>query len=256
MDDRIQSSEWMLSLLPDTVYCQASLVDVGAGCGALLLAAAAKGIRTGVGIEPFPFDCEKGIFDPAYPHLTREAFRSLAGKPARNQATLVMIDAFAEQADFLGPSFDICTVFDVMEHVADVQAVVASCYRLLRPGGFLLMSTAPLYYSPAGHHLFEVFPTDNFPWVHLWKDASAVLETASIHPYLAHHFRALNRVTSSTLRTSVEMAGFSMVFDRSYSNDRYPELYEQFKDRIDHSAIPSVEDLTVETYQILARKTQ
>ena len=49
-------------------------------------------------------------------------------------------------------SFDTILSFDVFEHVRDVEATLAECRRVLRPGGHLLV-VFPSYFQPIEHHL-------------------------------------------------------------------------------------------------------
>jgi 2-polyprenyl-3-methyl-5-hydroxy-6-metoxy-1,4-benzoquinol methylase len=46
-------------------------------------------------------------------------------------------------------SFDVITLWDVIEHVPDPAAIVAECHRLLRPGGVIAMSTPDAGSLPA-----------------------------------------------------------------------------------------------------------
>jgi 2-polyprenyl-6-hydroxyphenyl methylase/3-demethylubiquinone-9 3-methyltransferase len=74
-----------------------------------------------------------------------------------------------------GASFDLVFAMEVVEHVADIASFMASCARLLRPGGLMLMSTLNrtlrsfalaivgaeyvLRWLPRGTHSFDKFVT-------------------------------------------------------------------------------------------------
>lgn len=49
-------------------------------------------------------------------------------------------------------SFDAILSFDVLEHVRNVSETLAECWRVLRPGGHLLV-VFPSYFQPLEHHL-------------------------------------------------------------------------------------------------------
>ncbi len=43
--------------------------------------------------------------------------------------------------DFEGPSFDVITCMEMLEHVPNPEQVLTHCARLLKPGGILFLST-------------------------------------------------------------------------------------------------------------------
>jgi SAM-dependent methyltransferase len=53
---------------------------------------------------------------------------------------------------FTEASFDVVTMFDLLEHVLDHQRAIAEALRVLRPGGYLLVST------PNEHWRFPYYP--------------------------------------------------------------------------------------------------
>jgi SAM-dependent methyltransferase len=55
----------------------------------------------------------------------------------RNLGQVLVMDA--QQPDFPPASFEVITASDVLEHLADAPRAVAAWYRLLRPGGTLLV---------------------------------------------------------------------------------------------------------------------
>jgi len=70
--------------------------------------------------------------------------------------------ANAAATGFEDRSFDTVIMNDAMEHVADPEAVIVECMRLLRPGGRLYINFPP-YYHPYGAHLSDAIA---IPWVH------------------------------------------------------------------------------------------
>lgn len=60
--------------------------------------------------------------------------------------------ANAEWMPFRNDAFDVLVATDTFEHLRDVEAVLRECYRVLRPGGELLLYYPP-FYAPWGAHM-------------------------------------------------------------------------------------------------------
>lgn len=93
------------------------LLDVGAATGFFLDLARKRGWRT-VGVEPSEFAV------------------GLAKKKG-----LDVRQGVVEELDAADESFDVVTMWDVIEHVNDPRASLAAAFRLLRPGGTLAINT-------------------------------------------------------------------------------------------------------------------
>lgn len=75
-------------------------------------------------------------------------------------------DLFAENADFTDDarklsnpdnSFDTVVCFEALEHIDDTRAVVGELYRVLKPGGFCVVSTPFLYQQHGNPHDYYRF---------------------------------------------------------------------------------------------------
>ncbi len=100
------------------------ILDVGCGGGILAESLASKGASvTGI-------DMAELSLEVARLHLHE------SGLDIDYQ--LSTVEAFAEQN---GPSFDIVTCLEMLEHVPDPDSVISAATRLLRPGGQLFLST-------------------------------------------------------------------------------------------------------------------
>src|SRR5262245_32531802 len=100
------------------------LLEIGCGTGPLLVAAAKR------------FDSVAGI-DIAFRWL-------VVGKKRLAEAGLAdvpLICACAEALPFRAANFDRVVADSVLEHVADQEAVLKEAYRVMRPGGRLLLAT-------------------------------------------------------------------------------------------------------------------
>jgi ubiquinone/menaquinone biosynthesis C-methylase UbiE len=80
--------------------------------------------------------------------------------------------AFAENLPLADESVDAIITFDVLEHVASVPDALRECYRILRPGGMMLLSF-PSFFHITGHHLYEVSMA---PCIHWFLPRHAIAE--------------------------------------------------------------------------------
>ncbi|MGH9149673.1 MAG: methyltransferase domain-containing protein, partial [Acidimicrobiales bacterium] len=103
------------------------VLDVGCGTGIVLDHLSPWGVPTG--LDPSPL--------------------GLAFCQARGADRLVR--AFGEHLPFATASFDTLTAFGVVEHIDDDRAAVAEWYRVLRPGGQLVLLTSAYQWLWSGH---------------------------------------------------------------------------------------------------------
>src|SRR6185436_10434246 len=80
----------------------------------------------------------------------RDAGTRLAGE--KNLRNIEFLQADGTRLPFAPGSFDVVLSHAVIEHVADADAYLAEGRRVLKPGGWMYLSTAP-YLSFAGAHL-------------------------------------------------------------------------------------------------------
>ncbi len=93
---------------------------------------------------------------------------------ARDRALRAGVGAvcdFCADTDQLG---DLVISIDSFEHFSDPAGALKEMYRLLRPGGAVIISFGPTWYHPYGGHLFSVFP-----WAHLIFSESALIRWRS-----------------------------------------------------------------------------
>ena len=83
-----------------------------------------------------------------------------AVQAARGSFRFVRADA--SDTGLPAESFDTVVMNDAFEHLADPEAVLAECARLLKPGGRVFINFPP-YGHPYGEHLSDLI---GIPWVH------------------------------------------------------------------------------------------
>jgi SAM-dependent methyltransferase len=71
---------------------------------------------------------------------------------------------FGEDIPWLDGSFDSILTIDVFEHVRNVRRTLEECWRVLRPGGHLLV-VFPSYFQPIEHHLSLVTGTPGLQYL-------------------------------------------------------------------------------------------
>jgi MPBQ/MSBQ methyltransferase len=99
----------------------ASLLDVGCGYGAFVLASRAHGLDA-QGFELAPFE-------------VAVARRRLARVEPGTDPIGVFHQGHAGRLPFADGQFDAVTLFNVLEHVQDYRPVLMEAFRVLRPGG-------------------------------------------------------------------------------------------------------------------------
>ncbi|MBH5322644.1 class I SAM-dependent methyltransferase [Aurantiacibacter sediminis] len=118
---------------------------------------------------------------------------------ARKHFSLPVHQGDWRDAGFADASFDIITLFDVIEHLPDPLGELKALHRLLKPGGLLLLSTPDID---------GLFPRASYPLakkLDYWP-----------HPEPPHH---LFQFSQKTLAAMVEKAGFTVEGARHTSID-------------------------------------
>jgi SAM-dependent methyltransferase len=85
-----------------------------------------------------------GLTHMLYPnaHITNlDMDPSFADVPCNRQEGVTFVCGDATRLEFPDRSFDAVTMFDVIEHVPDDRRALGEAFRVLKPGGYLLLST-------------------------------------------------------------------------------------------------------------------
>lgn len=187
------------------------LLDIGCGVGNGVAAAAHLGAALAVGVDRSFAEFGHAFAVAEFPELC-------AGFGVDPRRTLLIEgDLFAIR--FAPRSFDGVIMLDAIEHVPDPAAFVTYAHGVLDAGGYFLVDACPLYYSMVGHHLWDHFPAERYPWVHLWRDFEALLAEKVVDAWSLDRFRELNRITHDELRALFVAAGFEIVAERRAGAD-------------------------------------
>ncbi|MDP2370082.1 class I SAM-dependent methyltransferase [Rhodoferax sp.] len=184
------------------------VLDFGCGEGITALGMArrfnSRSVR-GVDIMPDPLQC-----------LPR-ARQALGLDALPQNLSLMQIEPGAQVAE--PGSFDLIYSWSVFEHVQQplIGSVLAQLKRLLRPGGYLFIQIAPLYYSSEGSHLFHRVAE---PWGHLQNQDSVYFDklckacgNKEEVDALWSCYQWLNRLTVPELKRLLSEAGLKVVRD-------------------------------------------
>ncbi len=118
LKERINTWKRHLKRVEDFNSGRGSLLDVGCATGVFLDIARKRGWDT-YGVEISEYGS----------HYARDSF------------VLKVQTGTLEEAGFPADSFDVVTMWDVIEHVVDPDGTIAEVYRVLKPGGLILILT-------------------------------------------------------------------------------------------------------------------
>lgn len=130
----------------------ADVLDLGCNDGSLTSQYGATGARHVIGV-----DVDTAALDRARARTTdpRVEYRQCS-------TTALPIDS---------GSMDVVLCYDVFEHVSRPETVLAECFRVLKPGGRMLIGTWG-WYHPFAPHLWAAMPV---PWAHVFASERTLL---------------------------------------------------------------------------------
>lgn len=155
-----------------------------------------------------------------------------------NNKLLIEMDIFKSR--FAPNSFDYITMFDSVEHIPDIPCFFRWAHSALRKGGYILVDTLPLYYSPMGHHLWPTFTVERFPWAHLRKDFEELCKSAGLNVDKEWLSKYLNKATHQMILNDLIEAGFKIEYehrDNENTNPGWYKMYLREKDNLDLDGI-------------------
>lgn len=182
------------------------------GCGEMLMTygLASRGAEHVVGLDVAKLDPDRSLKT-----LVEGGFPDAAN--FRDRVTATVYDGVT--MPFPEDHFDIVFCWGVMEHVANVPAVLAEIRRVLKTGSVAFIKVFPWFHSYYGSHLSDFIPV---PFAHLTHDNAAMRafiektahEQTAVHPnlILGHmwdEYLTLNRYSANMFYRDVKAAGFA-----------------------------------------------
>ncbi|WP_126428025.1 class I SAM-dependent methyltransferase [Brevibacillus marinus] len=160
------------------------------------------------------------------PHYAEEGNAFARAKGLADVARFMTADASA--MPFAANTFDTIIMNDAMEHVANPEATLAECFRVLKPGGHLYINFPP-YYHPYGAHLSDAI---GIPWVHSLFSEKTLIEAykrlveplpdgkerisfrISRNERGEEYFSYINRMTIARFRRIQQAIAYPAVYER------------------------------------------
>lgn len=136
-----------LSLINDLQKSKGNLLDIGAGTGDFLLVAKENGWKT-IGFEP------------------SEKAKTIAQKKG--------VELKSNISDFEDHSFDVITMWHVLEHVPDLENQIKELKRLLKPNGSIIIAV-PNFKSFDAKYYKEFWAAYDVPR-HLWHFSKTAIQ--------------------------------------------------------------------------------
>lgn len=151
---------------PGDILFRKNVLDVGCGAGGKSVYYAEKWAADVTGVELLEkyreqaeaFAMRKRIEPDPETRGTMDPY----GMEQAVRGTFRFKCADASDTGLPAESFDTVIMNDAFEHLADPEAVLAECGRLLKPGGRVFINFPP-YGHPYGEHLSDLI---GIPWVH------------------------------------------------------------------------------------------
>jgi ubiquinone/menaquinone biosynthesis C-methylase UbiE len=219
----------------------ANVLDAGCGPGHLLAALAARGFRAR-GLDASP-----AMVSVARARVTASGFSDLP------DVTLGDI----ENMPFEAAAFDLVCSTGVIEYLQDDSAVLSEFFRVLRPGGYLVLPVTNIW-SPINYLEPFLERMKRATWIR--RPISALWKRLGRGPVLPRHFR-VRRHRPARLRASLSKAGFELERDAYFFFMPWPRPFDRVFPRLTERIGPRMERLArsrlaplAEGYLTLSRK--
>jgi SAM-dependent methyltransferase len=178
-----------------------------------------------------------------------------------------LIGMNAENLAFDDDSFDLIITLSTFEHFFNIDRVLTEMYRVLKPGGSVLINFQPVWTCSYGHHLHHVPDIARLipPWAHLlcqademrqllqavWPSQSSMSLDETIE--WIYHSDEMNRIDIKTIRDSFHNCSFEIEWMTPLSDcesDDNPVIAKYLSKILPYSA----QDLMIRGYSIMMNK--
>ena len=127
-----------------------------------------------------------GRIQPYRPLLEGRLRRYLAVDMCRTP--LVDVVARGEEIPLASAQFDLVICSQVLEYIPEPGAVIAEIYRVLKPGGCLLLSVPAVFPCDSGHECWRFLPASLLRLTSAFRESEVVPEGGSVVGF----FRTIN----------------------------------------------------------------
>jgi SAM-dependent methyltransferase len=214
-------------------------LDIGCGTGNGILAFKKYGAKEALGI------------DNDLKFMGGTLMEEIALNEAIDLSGSQRISGNVENYEFGEKLFDIILMYDVLEHLAEPFTILKAAYRLLKKEGILLISSSPLYYSPIGHHCWNLYPKQEFPWIHLY-DPNFSENVIKKHAWCGRSYLGLNKLTISEIIRIVKRFNFNI--EKQHLIEANEDLYNHKERYKILEKVKDPEDLFIEGIDLVLRK--
>lgn len=130
----------------------------------------------------FELGCNRGYMMNSF--LQREDFEGIGGdidadalETARANfgSRIRFVQTTGSTIPLPDQSVDVIYTIDTVEHLIELDEIFADCYRILRPGGTMLVHFGA-WFTPYGAHLEDIIP---FPWANVAFSMDTLLKVAA-----------------------------------------------------------------------------
>jgi MPBQ/MSBQ methyltransferase len=168
------------------------LLDIGCGFGSFVLVCREGGVQAqGVDVADFDLEFARQRLADAYPADSAESvYRKMD----------------AMRMDFDDATFDVVTLWNVVEHIPDASRVISEISRVLKPGGkcFLL---APNYFAFRREAHYQL------PWIPLMPRSAARLYLKGMGRSPSFFDESIHYVTNRGIRRLFRRCGMEIDFE-------------------------------------------
>jgi len=116
---------------------------------------------------------------------------------------------------FSDGSFDVVFCVDVIEHLPTPETFAREFMRLLKPGGWLLLSFGPPWQHAHGKHMWSRLPGW---WTHLIFPQAVVMRVCGFDPRTTYEDLGMFRLTVGKFEKIMRQSGFLQVFHENKIN--------------------------------------